>query len=91
MRFESAFSGRFVKPKVIAVVIAVTGLLYGLEGFFNDSLGRPDTGDRVLVVVIALFAAHIVWTLGRMRRPVVAEPQEELQAEPHEEGANSEA
>ncbi len=77
MRFESFGSARILNPKVIAGVIAMTGVLYGVEGFWDDTPGRPDTLDRVLVVVVSLFAAHIVYSLGRMRRSKEPEPQEE--------------
>ncbi len=79
MRFRSEQSGLHPHtPRVLSIVLAVTGLLYGLDGLLPGPIdGRAQTADRVFVVLIALCSAHLVWTLARIRRKKDAEPEPE--------------
>lgn len=84
MRFRSEQGGLSpLAPRVLSIVLAATGLAYGLDGLLVGSVdGRTQTADRVFVVLVALCSAHLVWTLARMRRKKEREAEE--RADEHE-------
>ena len=83
MKFRSERKGaQPYTPRVISIVLALTGLAYGLEGlFFGSPTGQAQADFGVSVALVVLCSAHLVWTVARIRRRKEFERELELEQE----------